>query len=200
MSELSVNLLESGYQLPRLPNHPSISQLISWGVDGFEVINQDTFDLASYQATSTNRLIQMVGMDLHHPSVGAQVWLTVNASTLDKSAIMQEIRDRKTSFLFDPAGTRPRAYVDSPSSYNTLVPLTWLGDYFGMFYNDYKGMYSFQGSFCHPEMLSVNGSIIGWFLFWIIVFMVVFELVRFVSIWSVAKLINKKQKRRDLNL
>jgi hypothetical protein len=194
--------LEDGYQLPRLPNHPTISQLISWGVDGFEVINQETFDLASYQATSQNNLIQMVGMDLHYPDVGAQVWLTVNAN-LTKSAIMQEIRSKRTSFLFDPAGTRPRAYVDSPTSYNLLVPLTWLGDYFGMFYTDTKGMYSFQGTFCHPEMLQVNGSIIGWFIFWMIVLMVVFEVVRFLSILSVAKTgdyLNKRRQQRDLNL
>lgn len=195
-------LLESGYQLPRLPNHPSISQLISWGVDGFEVINQETFDLASYQATAQNNLIQMVGMDLHHPSVGAQVWLSVNAS-LDKASIMQEIRNRKTSFLFDPAGTRPIAYVDSPAAYNRLLPLTLLGDYFGMFYTDYKGMYSFQGTFCHPEMMQVNGSIIGWFIFWMIILMIAFELVRFASIWSVSRLsdyLNKRRAGRDLNL
>ncbi|KAI8372107.1 Polymerase/histidinol phosphatase-like protein [Blakeslea trispora] len=176
------NTTESGYQLPRLPNHPSIEQLISWGVDGFEVINQETFDLTSYRATLQNNLIPMVGMDLHHPSVGAQVWLTVQAAEFTRTSIMQEIRARRTSFLFDPAGTRPRVYVDSPASYRALTPLTYLGDYFGMFYDDLKGMYSFQGTFCHPEQLSVHGSVIGWFIFWVLVFMIVFELVRWICI------------------
>ncbi|KAI8979286.1 Polymerase/histidinol phosphatase-like protein [Mycotypha africana] len=172
------NTTEAGYQLPRLPNHPSIEQLISWGVDGFEVINQETFDLASYQATLQHNLIQMVGMDLHHPSVGAQVWLTVNTPSMTKAAILNEIRNRRTSFLFDPAGTRPRAYVDSPASFKALEPLMYLGDYFGMFYDNYKGMYSFQGTFCHPEILRVQSSVIGWFIFWIIVLMTAFELTR----------------------
>ncbi|KAI9474140.1 MAG: polymerase/histidinol phosphatase-like protein [Benjaminiella poitrasii] len=185
------NTTQNGYQLPRLPNHPSIEQLISWGVDGFEIVNQETFDLASYRATNEHSLIQMVGMDIHHPSVGAQVWLTVN-STLDRAAIMNEIRNRRTSFLFDPAGTRPRVYVDSPSSYLALTPLSYLGDYFGMFYSDMKGMYSFQGTFCHSEQLTINKSVIGWFIFWILVFLLTFELVRLCVIWAFTR-INKRK-------
>ncbi|GAN02430.1 conserved hypothetical protein [Mucor ambiguus] len=178
------NTTQGGRQQARLPNHPSIEQLISWGVDGFEVVNQETFDMASYQAASQRNLIQMVGMDIHHPSVGAQVWLTVNAANMSRAGIMEEIRNRRTSFLFDPAGTRPRVYVDSPASYLTLTPLTYLGDYFGMFYYDDKGMYSFQGTFCHPELLTVNGSVIGWFIFWIIIFLLAFELARLCVIWA----------------
>ena len=106
--------------------------------------------MASYQATTQRNLIQMVGMDIHHPSVGAQVWLTVNAANMSRTVIMEEIRSRRPSSLFDPAGTRPRVYVYSPPSYFTLTPLTSLGDYFGMFYYDDKGMSSFKGIFFHP--------------------------------------------------
>ncbi|KAI9250606.1 Polymerase/histidinol phosphatase-like protein [Sporodiniella umbellata] len=175
------NTTEDGYQLPRLPNHPSIEQLISWGVDGFEIINQDVFDLNTYQIASERRLIQMVGMDLHHPSVGAQVWLTVNAAHMTRASIMNEIRQRRTSFLFDPAGTRPRVYVDASSRYKLLTPLTDLGDYFGMFYDDKKGMYSFQGTFCHPQVLTAHSAVAGWFVFWCLLFLMSFELVR----WAV---------------
>ncbi|KAI8095127.1 polymerase/histidinol phosphatase-like protein [Gilbertella persicaria] len=182
------NTTEDGYQLPRLPNHPSVEQLIQWGVDGFEVINQETFDLSTYQSAVQHNLIQMVGMDLHHPSVGAQVWLTINAPNMTRAGIMQEIRARRTSFLFDPAGTHPRVYVDSPASYLALTPLTYLGDYFGMFYDDMKGMYSFQGTFCHPEVLTVHKSVIGWFIFWVLIFLVVFELVRLLMRWCLSGL------------
>lgn len=161
--------------------------MISWGVDGFEVINQDVFDLNTYVTAGQRNLIQMVGSDIHHPSVGAQGWLTINAPNMTKAAIMQEIRNRRTSLLFDPAGTAPRAYVGSPSAYNLLTPLMSLGDYFGMFYSDDKGMYSFQGTFCQPEILAVNGSVIGWFIFWCIVFLIVFELTRFFVIWALSR-------------
>lgn len=179
--------LEAPYQLPRLPNHPSVEQLISWGVDGFEIINQDVFDLSTYQTAVQRNLIQMIGSDVHHPSVGAQAWLTVNAANMTKAAIMQEIRNRRTSFLFDPAGTQPRVYVDSPRAYDFLTPLLYLGDYFGMFYTDNKGMYSFQGTFCQPEILIVNGSVIGWFIFWIIIMIITFELTRLFVLWALSK-------------
>ncbi|KAI7907915.1 Polymerase/histidinol phosphatase-like protein [Cokeromyces recurvatus] len=190
------NTTENGYQLPRLPNHPSIEKLISWGVDGFEIINQETFDLASYRATNEYNLIQMVGMDLHHPSIGAQVWLTINATQFNRNSVMQEIRSRRTSFLFDPAGTRPRVYVDSPSSYLALTPLSYLGDYFSMFYSDSKGMYSFQGSFCHPEILTINKNVIGWFIFWMLMFILAFELVRAFIIWVFKRLYYDKKIKK----
>lgn len=133
----------------------------------------------------------MVGSDIHHPSVGAQGWLTVNATNMTKAAIMQEIRAKRTSFLFDPAGTQPRAYVNSPSSYNLLLPLTLLGSYFSMFYSVSKGMYSFQGTFCQPEMLSINGSVIGWFIFWVLICIIVFELTRLFAIWATRKILKK---------
>lgn len=155
------------------------------------------FDIASYQASAQHNLIQMVGMDLHHPSVGAQVWLTANTANLTRTAIMNEIRNRRTSFLFDPAGTRPRVYINSPASYLTLTPLTWLGDYFSMFYSDSKGMYSFQGSFCHPEIMTINGTIIGWFIFWVIIFLVAFELIRLFGIWSLSKFSLPCQRQRQ---
>ena len=39
--------------LPRLPNHPSREDLLSWGVDGFEVVNGETFDLGTLQWASS---------------------------------------------------------------------------------------------------------------------------------------------------
>ncbi|KAL0087954.1 polymerase/histidinol phosphatase-like protein [Phycomyces blakesleeanus] len=173
------NTTEDYYQDARLPNHPSVNDLISWGVDGFEIVHQDVLDYPTLQVTQTHNLVQMTGTDVHHPSVGANVWLTVNVTKMDRQSIMQEIRNRHTSFLLDPAGTRQRSYSDSqPRSYNRLLPLTALGGYFSMFYTDYKGMYSFHGTFCHPERLIVHGDLVGWFIFWVLVGLLMFEIVR----------------------
>ncbi|KAF7721531.1 hypothetical protein EC973_004529 [Apophysomyces ossiformis] len=166
------------YQQPRLPNHPSVAELIEWGVDGFEIINQEVFDFNTYQVSGQYNMIQMTGTDVHHPSVGANVWLTIQADNMTRQSIMEEIRSRRTSFLFDPAGTRPRVYVDPPSSYNMLQPLTNLASYFGMFFTDITGMYSFQGTFCHPKKLLIHRDIIGWFVFWNIIGLTVLEIVR----------------------
>ncbi|KAG0166267.1 hypothetical protein DFQ28_007912 [Apophysomyces sp. BC1034] len=172
------NTTEEYYQQPRLPNHPSVAELIEWGVDGFEIVNQNVFDFNTYQVSAQHNMIQMTGTDVHHPSVGANVWLTIQASNMSRRAIMAEIRARRTSFLFDPAGTRPRVYVDPPSAYNMLQPLTSLGSYFDMFYTDINGMYSFQGTFCHTKQLNVHRDIIGWFLFWNIVGLSALEIGR----------------------
>lgn len=177
-----------------------MDQLISWGVDGFEIINQDTFDYPTFQAASQHNLIQMTGMDLHHPSVGANVWLTINTPNMTREAIMNEIANRRTSFLFDPAGTRPRVYVDSPATYKLLEPLTYLGDYFGMFYDDYKGMYSFQGTFCQPEMLQANGSVVGWFIFWVLIFVITFELVRWFAMWAIQQWVHYRRVKANSSL
>lgn len=195
------NTTEDGYQTARLPNHPSVEDLISWGVDGFEVVHGSTFDYATFQVTEQHQLIQMVGTDVHHPSVPANTWLAVQAANkTSRSAIMDAIRARRTSFLMDPAGTRPRAYPGTPSSYDMLLPLTGLGSYFGMFYTDMKGMYSFQGTFCHPEQLTVHGNVIGWFIFWLLLFFLVFELVRAFVIWLSTRIAHSRRPLRLLGL
>lgn len=147
-----------------------------------------------------HNLIQMVGSDIHHPAVPANAWLTINSPARTKSAIMDEIIARRTSFLFDPTGTPQRAYSDSSSFYDRLVPLTALGDYFGMFYTDNKGMYSFQGTFCHPEQLDIRSNVIGWFIFWLVIFILVFELVRSLLVTIVSQLVLYLKRRRSPDL
>ncbi|ORY95246.1 Polymerase/histidinol phosphatase-like protein [Syncephalastrum racemosum] len=182
------NTTQDGYDLPRLPNHPSVEDLISWGVDGFEVVHADTFDYATYLATVKHNLIQMVGTDVHYPTTPATAWLAVQAETKTRSGIMQAIRARRTSFLADPAGTRQQVYPPSSAAYDRLLPLTGLGSYFSMFYTESKGMYSFQGTFCQPHRMQVHGNIIGWFIFWIIVGLAVYELVRAFIRWVTERL------------
>ncbi|ORX62163.1 PHP domain-like protein [Hesseltinella vesiculosa] len=189
------NTIETGYQLPRLPNHPSVADLIAWGVDGFEVINQGTFDWQTLQAAQAHNLIQMIGTDVHHPSVPVNAWLTVNSPAMNKSSIMNEITARRTSFLYDPTGTPQRVYPDTSSGYEQLMPLTSLGDYFGMFYSIDKGMYSFQGTFCQPQQFQIQNNVIAWFIFWLIILMVVYELVRAFVTWAAQAILHCHRRR-----
>ncbi|KAI7883049.1 PHP domain-like protein, partial [Lichtheimia hyalospora FSU 10163] len=189
------NTTQGYYEEARLPNHPSVEDLISWGVDGFEVVHDSTFDYSTYQATVAHNLIQMVGTDVHHPSMGASTWLTVQAANFTRQGVMDAIQTRKTSFLMDPAGTRPIAYPDSNPKYDMLMPLTGLGPYFNMFYTDNKGMYSFQGTFCHPEKLDVHGNIIGWFIFWLFIMVLVYELVRVALIYGSTWIMQRIKRR-----
>lgn len=184
-----VSITEDGYEVPRLPNHPSLSDLKAWGVDGFEIINQGTFDYPTMQFCQENNLIQMTGTDVHYPDVPANAWTLVQTANYTKESILNEIKARRTSFLFDPTGTNTRSYPSENSAYWKLAPLTTLGDYFNSFYSDSKGMYSFQGTFCQPEVLEVHNSMIGWFIFWLFISIVVFELVRaaVITLWSLLR-------------
>ncbi|KAG2227847.1 hypothetical protein INT45_002085 [Circinella minor] len=181
------NTTEDNYQEARLPNHPSVESLIQWGVDGFEVVNGNTFDYETYIAAAQHNLIQMVGSDIHYPSA-AYSWLTVKSEEFSRQSIMTAINARRTSFLIDPAGTRPRDYPGASTKYETLLPLSALGEYFDMFYTVNKGMYSFQGTFCHPQSVDIHNSVIGWFIFWIIILMTVYELVRLAIIYSTSQI------------
>src|SRR5438270_617066 len=130
----TTSLLEFGYQVATLPNHPSLSSLLSWGIDGVEIINQNTLDWTSWQFAQQNNLIQMTGSDVHYPYVPANAWTVLNTQNFSKQAILDEVRARRTSFLFDATGTRPRAYpVDNPAYYR-LAPLMTMSDYFANFY------------------------------------------------------------------
>ncbi|KAJ2819880.1 hypothetical protein IWW50_005295, partial [Coemansia erecta] len=70
-------------QLPwddaRLPDNPSRETLLDLGVDGFEVVNQNTFDLRSYQFVQehADRLVALTGSDMHYPA-SSYAWTTIN--------------------------------------------------------------------------------------------------------------------------
>ncbi|KAJ2769115.1 hypothetical protein IWQ57_003244 [Coemansia nantahalensis] len=171
---------------PRLPDHPTRAQLLDWGVDGFEVVNQNTFDLRSYQFVRQNRdkLVALTGSDMHYP-MSSWAWTTINARNRSAAAILDEIRNRRTSFLLDASGTRPLQDPPYQSSYFRYAPWGLLGEYFNSFVDRETGMYSFQQSFCQKQVTDVHGPMIGWFFLWLLVSIVVIELLYWFFRWLV---------------
>ncbi|KAI9597113.1 Polymerase/histidinol phosphatase-like protein [Syncephalis fuscata] len=143
------------YQLATLPNHPSREELLDMGVDGFELINGDTFDYPSFQflrqrlvANPNSRpVFAITGSDLHQPD-GAYAWTVLQTSNFSVSAIMDELRAGRTKFLFNPAGTRLRSYPENNKRWEMLAPFIYLNDYLASMYQIFLGMPSFQGGFC----------------------------------------------------
>src|SRR4051812_15679616 len=125
-----LRFVEYGYQVATLPDHPSLDSLLSWGVDGFEIINQNTLDWNTWQFTQKHNLISMTGSDVHYPSVPANAWTVLNAANATRDGVLAELRARRTSFLFDATGTRPRAYPLNNPAYHRLAPLMIASDYF----------------------------------------------------------------------
>ncbi|KAJ2804875.1 hypothetical protein H4R20_002326 [Coemansia guatemalensis] len=177
------------FNKPRLVNHPSIQSLIEWGVDGFEIINQATFDMPTYQhlmslmgrednrfANVSSRLIIMTGSDVHIPGK-AYAWTVLNSRTLTRHAIMNEIRNRRTSFLFDPTGNDASSTVTYSSRYLALSPITGIAGYISSFYDRYQGQYSFHGTHCRRDIVDIHGASIGCLVVYIIIAAVVTEVV-----------------------
>ncbi|KAJ2378792.1 hypothetical protein IW150_000573 [Coemansia sp. RSA 2607] len=192
---------------PRLVNHPSVESLISWGVDGFEIVNQATFDLPTYQrllahniisiqksnltrTTDKPPLIIMTGSDVHTPNT-AFAWTVLRTNEFTKQSIMDEVRNARTSFLFDPTGNQANIMPGYSSKYLALSPLSELAEYFGSFYDRYHGQYSFHGTRCQRDVVDFHGRSIGFFVLYLVTGVLLFE-----AIYRVFGLVTRFAKQR----
>jgi len=176
-----ISHVEYGYEVPRMQDHPSREALLEMGIDGFEIANGGTLDTISLKFIQDSNLLLITGTDVHYPDTNAFSWTILNTNN-NRSAttILNELKARRTSFLFDPTGTQPLAYPPESEKYYRTAPPTLLGQYFQMFWNDQTGMYSFMptGGFCNVETITVRWSLIGYFIGWILVAFLIFEAAR----------------------
>ncbi|KAJ2461477.1 hypothetical protein GGI02_005657 [Coemansia sp. RSA 2322] len=170
----------------RLPDHPSREQLLDWGVDGFEVVNQGTFDLRSYQFVQdhSDKLVALTGSDMHYPGP-SYAWTTVNAQNMSAESILDEIRNRRTSFLLDASGTRPVQDPPYNPDYYKYAPWGMVGDYFYGYADRDRGQYSFQASFCQKQIVDVHHRMIGWFFLWLLIAVAVLEILYWFFRWLI---------------
>ncbi|PWA02246.1 hypothetical protein BB558_001621 [Smittium angustum] len=160
--------MQEGYNVPKLVDHPTKEQLLEWGVDGFEVVNQNVFDLPTYQFVKnhTSQLVAVAGSDTHYPNndFSYTIMKTVNFT---KEAIMERLKPSATtqenvSFLLEPAGMRNVASAPFTSAYYKYTPLMALSSYFENFYTRMTGTYSFKGTFCQPSKTILHTEMFGW--------------------------------------
>jgi hypothetical protein len=161
-----------------LPSHPSRETLLQMGVDGIEVVNGKTLDMQSYlfHQRNTDKMFAITGSDLHSMD-SAYAWTVLNATEFTEQGILTQLRNRRTSFLLDSGGTRMRAYPDYTQQWTVFGSLLLMGDYFSSFYDENKGMYSFQGSFCQQRMFRVNVGYTAWFVLWCLLIILLVDLV-----------------------
>ncbi|CAG8678572.1 11863_t:CDS:2 [Acaulospora morrowiae] len=178
------NSTEWGYQETTLPNHPTREELLEMGVDGFEIINGNIFDHETYTFARDHVLLMLTGTDLHHPSTTAHSWTLLRTENLTAEGIMSQLRDKKTTFMFDAAGARPVYYPPDNPSYYKLLPLLAFAGIWNSYFDDYRGMYSFQGTFCHQRRVVIHWRSYWWLVIWCLVFFGFYEIGR----WGVSKL------------
>lgn len=168
---------------PTLPHHPSHTELLEMGIDGIEVVNGGILDLSSYQFYLKNRqLFAITGSD-NHGIDGAYSWTILKAKNLSSPAIINELRKKRTSFLFDAAGTRMRAFPVISYSWMFWAPIDYIAGFPKIFYQLHKGMYDFMGGFCHQPIFIIHWQMIFYWLLWTAIFAAFYEiLVQFVVI------------------
>ncbi|RIA89735.1 polymerase/histidinol phosphatase-like protein [Glomus cerebriforme] len=191
------NRTEWGYQVGTLPDHPSREKLRDMGVDGFEVVNEDIFDWQTYLFAQQNNMLMLTGSDVHLPSRGAYAWTVLNVPNITYEGIMTELRAKRTSFLYDATGTRPRVYPKSNTEYYNLLPVILLANYWTSFYSESRGMYSFQDTFCHQRKVIIHWRSYFWFCLWCLIFFTCYEIGRILFIKGYEKFSVRKSRNEN---
>ena len=182
------NRTTAPYQLATLPNQPSLATLDAMGIDGVEIVNGNTEDrlvktYANQHPTQGNRtrpLIQITGSDMHYPD-GAYAWTALKvAEPITQQSILQALKTTPTTVLMDAGGTRNRSYPVISQTWYAYSVFSLFTDFFSSFITEYRGMYSFMGTFCQPRIIQVQWMMIFWLVVWVIIGVAVVEFL----LWS----------------
>ncbi|BFZ60978.1 hypothetical protein YB2330_002035 [Saitoella coloradoensis] len=172
--------IEDHYDQPRLPTHPSLKQLVEWGIDGIESAHEGTVDLRSLRLAQKNDWGLLAANDIHGPSSPPRGYTLLNlpsSSRPTQASVIQALRSSTSaSFLIIPEGASPRAWTHSNPAFDKYAPLTSVN--FDWLYKERKGMYSFVDGFCHERRFEMKWWRIWWFLVWVILGFLVYEVVR----------------------
>ncbi|KAJ3395212.1 hypothetical protein HDU92_006109 [Lobulomyces angularis] len=206
---------EGGRLVSTLPNQPTLDSLIEIGIDAgigqflkahfnvclVEIVNGDIFDLSSYQKALSTGLGMFTGSDMHYPQK-PYAWNIMKPKNFTAESIWEEIVAKRTSFLFDASGlnhfmpTESQAII--PVLYTVLSPLIGIGSYLNTFWGYDQGMYSFQGSFCHDNVVTVDTLAIGMFFVYYTLLLLIFTLLFEILNVAVSIVFNKlKGKFKD---
>ncbi|MBN2154651.1 MAG: CehA/McbA family metallohydrolase [Candidatus Lokiarchaeota archaeon] len=122
------------WSLERMPNHPTRQQLLTWGVDYIEIVNGDDYDIDSDSwCNNTGGFGSITGTDMHTP-MNVKAWTLMNTTEFTADAIMNELRARNTTIIYNTTGS-----VDLSKGYNNILydifsPFIYIGEYFENFY------------------------------------------------------------------
>ena len=128
-----------------LPDHPTIEQLFSWGVDYVEVVQQNRFDWVDWQFAIQHGMGAITGTDMHYPDRGVNGWTTLIPANFTEEAIMDELRARRTSFIYNGIDSPYTAALQYSAQNIILDPFFRIAEWVNSYYWISQGMYSFTG-------------------------------------------------------
>lgn len=195
--------IQYGFQVPVLPQHPSIDNLFAWGVDAIESAHDNVIDLRMARLSERENKTIIASNDIHYSSQPAYVWTILKRSSLPDNvtadAILEAIFIQKQStFIYSATGAAGRAY---PVLRRGFFQYAWFAPWttiqFGWLFTENRGMYSFTGEFCQPKQFELHVSRIIWFLIWIILAYITYELLRAAIVMILCRLkITRKENYR----
>lgn len=94
-----------------MKTHPKRETLVEWGIDYFEIVNDDCMIENVYDQESYNLCIHLngkigmiTGTDMHKPdelaSGGVHGWTLMNLKEFSEEALMDELKNKRTKILY----------------------------------------------------------------------------------------------------
>ena len=162
-----------------LQNHPTLEQLLAWGVDGFEIINGRDFDFPTLtKLANFSNVTFVTGSDIHVP-FSAYSWTLIQTPSRSRNDIMNvlfsSLSKEKVAFQYLPEGT---LYPNPSATITFTFWKLWMdfGSFikYQLFMNINQGLYSFSKNpaFCHDAVVNIYYSNIIWFLYIIVIWLV----------------------------
>ncbi|HME56424.1 MAG TPA: CehA/McbA family metallohydrolase [Candidatus Lokiarchaeia archaeon] len=94
-------------QAKKAADHPSFSDLASWGVDYIEIASQGFFDAKAARLCGKDpgsKFGAIAGTDIHFP-IPVNCWTALNVASFTREAIMDELRAKLTEVIYYEKGT-----------------------------------------------------------------------------------------------
>ncbi len=118
------------WSLPRMPDHPTRAQLLDWGVDYIEMVNEWIYDTDSESwCNDTGGFGQITGTDMHHP-MKVWGWTLMNAQNFTAEGVMEQLLARNTTILYDSVGQNDQSEAVPSARYKIVKPFVSLGAHF----------------------------------------------------------------------
>ncbi|NPD89513.1 MAG: hypothetical protein HGN29_12410 [Asgard group archaeon] len=135
---VSVNHYSSNKRLSK--ETPTRDQFLDWGVDFFEIINQDRYFSENHQFCIDNGLGIVASTDMHEPEP-VYAWTTLNTSEFSEEAIFDKLEAGRTGYIYDSFGSPYDVEHKLNKAYIFLYPLIKIGEMFeGAYTSDVSGV------------------------------------------------------------
>jgi hypothetical protein len=119
-----------------MDTHPTRKELLDWGVDYIELVNQHEYDIDSVPWINASGFGKITGTDMHSPEKVCG-WTGLNITNFTEAAVMNELRARRTSIFFNQTGSPDASISYDNQWYEVAKPMMLVGRMFELYYPNY---------------------------------------------------------------